>query len=107
MGASKLESFSKEHNEMATLFKALSHPARIAIVDYLLSVETCICGDIVNELPLAQPTISQHLKELKNANIIKGTIEGTAICYCINPETINKIENHFGIIQHKLMNKCC
>ena len=71
MGASKSESFSVEQNEMATLFKALSHPARIAIVDYLLTVDTCICGDIVNELPLAQPTISQHLKELKNANIIK------------------------------------
>lgn len=107
MGVSKSESFSEEHNEMATLFKALSHPARIAIVDYLLKVDTCICGDIVNELPLAQPTISQHLKELKNANIIKGTIEGTAICYCINPETIDKIENHFGVIRHKLKNKCC
>lgn len=107
MGASKSESFSVKHNEMATLFKALSHPARIAIVDYLLSVDTCICGDIVNELPLAQPTISQHLKELKNANIIKGSIEGTAICYCINPETIQKIEQHFSFIALQLKNKCC
>ena len=62
MGASKSESFSVEQNEMATLFKALSHPARIAIVDYLLTVDTCICGDIVNELPLAQPTISHYRK---------------------------------------------
>jgi len=107
MGASKSESFSAEHNEMATLFKALSHPARVAIVDYLLSVDSCICGDIVNELPLAQPTISQHLKELKNANIIKGSIEGTAICYCINPETIQKIEQHFSSIAHILNKKCC
>ena len=107
MGASKSDSFSIEQNEMAGLFKALSHPARIAIVDYLLTVDSCICGDIVNELPLAQPTISQHLKELKNANIIKGTIEGTAICYCINPDTIDKIENHFGMIRYKLKNKCC
>ncbi len=107
MGASKSASFSAEHNEMATLFKALSHPARIAIVAYLLSVDTCICGDIVNELPLAQPTISQHLKELKNANIIKGSIEGTAICYCLNPETIQKIEKYFGSITHELKNKCC
>lgn len=107
MGASKSASFSTEHNEIATLFKALSHPARIAIVDYLLSVDSCICGDIVNELPLAQPTISQHLKELKNANIIKGNIEGTAICYCINPEIIQKIENHFSSITHQLKNKCC
>ncbi len=107
MGASKTESFSAEQNEMAVLFKALSHPARIAIVDYLLKVDSCICGDIVNELPLAQPTISQHLKELKNANLIKGTIEGTSICYCINPDTVAKIENHFGMIRHKLKNKCC
>jgi DNA-binding transcriptional ArsR family regulator len=107
MGASKSASFSEEHNEMATLFKALSHPARVAIVDYLLSVNTCICGDIVNELPLAQPTISQHLKELKNANIIKGSIEGTAICYCINETTIEKIENYFGVIKQKLKSKCC
>ena len=107
MGASKSASFSAEHNEMATLFKALSHPARIAIVEYLLSVDSCICGDIVNELPLAQPTIPQHLKELKNANIIKGNIEGTAICYCINPEIIQKIERHFNIISSKLKNECC
>jgi len=107
MGASKSESFSTAHNEMASLFKALSHPARIAIVDYLLSVDSCICGDIVNELPLAQPTISQHLKELKNANIIKGSIEGTAICYCINPETIDKIQHHFSVITHKLKSKSC
>src|SRR5574343_1547776 len=105
MGASKTASFSVEQNELATLFKALSHPARIAIVDYLLKVDSCICGDIVNEFPLAQPTISQHLKELKNANIIQGTIEGTAICYCINPDTMAKIESHFGMIRHKLTNK--
>jgi DNA-binding transcriptional ArsR family regulator len=107
MGASKSESFSVAQNEIANLFKALSHPARIAIVDYLLSVDSCICGDIVNELPLAQPTISQHLKELKNANIIKGTIEGTAICYCINPETIERIETYFGTINKQLKSKCC
>jgi ArsR family transcriptional regulator len=107
MGASKSASFSEAHNEMASLFKAMSHPARVAIVDYLLTVDHCICGDIVNELPLAQPTISQHLKELKNANIIKGSIEGTAICYCINEETIHKIESHFKAIGNQLKNKCC
>lgn len=107
MGASKSASFSEKHNELASLFKALSHPARIAIVEYLLSVDTCICGDIVNELPLAQPTISQHLKELKNANIIKGSIEGTAICYCINSETMVKIEGYFSLISKTLKNKCC
>lgn len=107
MGASKSDSFSVEHNEIASLFKALSHPARIAIVEYLLSVDSCICGDIVNELPLAQPTISQHLKELKTANIIKGNIEGTAICYCLNPDTMAKIESYFGVIRQKLNAKCC
>ncbi len=107
MGASKTDFFTDSQNELAILTKALGHPARIAIIEHILKVNSCICGDIVNELPLAQPTISQHLKELKNANIIKGTIEGTAICYCINPDTIDKIENHFGMIRHKLKNKCC
>lgn len=107
MGASKSESFSIEHNEMANMFKALSHPARVAIVEYLLSVDSCICGDIVEVLPLAQPTVSQHLKELKNANIIKGNIDGTTICYCINPDTIEIIEKYFGSINKQLKNKCC
>jgi ArsR family transcriptional regulator len=107
MGVSKTEFFTDEQNEIAIIFKALAHPARIAIVDYLLKVDSCICGDIVNELPLAQPTVSQHLKELKNANIIKGSVDGTAICYCINPETIAKIVSHFGSITSQLQNKCC
>ncbi|WP_338375414.1 metalloregulator ArsR/SmtB family transcription factor [uncultured Flavobacterium sp.] len=107
MGASKSDFFSEEQNELANLFKAFSHPARIAIIQYLLKVNSCICGDIVNELPLAQPTISQHLKELKNSKIIQGTIEGTAICYCLNPETIEMIENYFAEISRELKNKCC
>ncbi len=107
MGVSKSASFSAAHNEMATLFKALSHPARIAIVEHLLKVNECICGDIVNELPLAQPTVSQHLKALKNANIIKGSIEGTAICYCLNPDMMVKIESYFSGISMQLKNKCC
>lgn len=107
MGASKSDFFTEEQNNMANVFKALSHPARIAIIQYLLKVDSCICGDIVNELPLAQPTISQHLKELKNANIIKGTIEGTAICYCLNPEAISMFENYFKGISNQLKNKCC
>lgn len=74
MGASKTDHFTDKQNEIATLAKALAHPARVAIIDYLLKVNTCICGDIVNELPLAQPTVSQHLKELKNAGLIKGEI---------------------------------
>jgi ArsR family transcriptional regulator, arsenate/arsenite/antimonite-responsive transcriptional repressor len=107
MGASKTEHFTKEQNEMASIAKALGHPARIAIVEYLINVDTCICGDIVNELPLAQPTVSQHLKELKNANLIKGTIEGNAICYCINEETIDKTVSYFSKIITQLKNKQC
>lgn len=107
MGASKADFFTKEQNDLALLFKAMSHPARIAIIQYLLHVDSCICGDIVNELPLAQPTVSQHLKELKNAGIIQGNIEGTAICYCLNLETMQKIHHYFGEISQKLENKCC
>ena len=107
MAAPKLEEFLKAEQELAQFAKALSHPARIAILKVLASKTECVCGEIVEVLPLAQSTVSQHLKELKNANIIKGTIEGTAICYCINPETIDKIEKHFGSITKRLQNKCC
>lgn len=107
MGASKSEFFSEQQNELASLFKAISHPARVAIIEYLLKVDSCICGDIVNELPLAQPTVSQHLKELKNVGIIKGNIEGTAICYCLNPATMKKLENYFSGISSELKSKCC
>ena len=91
MGASKTEQFTDQQNELAVLAKALGHPARIAIIEYLLKVDTCICGDIVNELPLAQPTVSQHLKELKNIGLIKGNVEGTSVCYCIDTENWNHI----------------
>jgi ArsR family transcriptional regulator, arsenate/arsenite/antimonite-responsive transcriptional repressor len=110
MGATKTEHFTDKQNAMAAIAKALGHPARIAIIDYLLKVDTCICGDIVNELPLAQPTISQHLKELKNAGLIKGTIEGTAVCYCIDEKTLEKFQNYFKNIANKLEKKksnCC
>lgn len=110
MGASKTDHFTNKQNEIATLAKALAHPARVAIIDYLLKVNTCICGDIVNELPLAQPTVSQHLKELKNAGLIKGEIEGNAICYCINETAVTKIESYFSTLSSKLKQKklsCC
>lgn len=110
MGASKTEHFNKAQNEIATIMKALAHPARVAIIDYLLTVDTCICGDIVAELPLAQPTISQHLKELKTAGLIKGSIEGTAICYCINEATFQKFQSYFNTILQRIQDKtntCC
>lgn len=110
MGATKTEHFTDRQNDIATLAKALGHPARIAIMEYLLSVDACICGDIVNELPLAQPTVSQHLKELKNAGLIKGDIEGNTICYCIDQKALNKLQAYFGNITTKLEKKrknCC
>lgn len=110
MGITKTEDYSPEQNEMSGIIKALGHPARIAIIEYLLKVETCICGDIVNKLPLAQATVSQHLKELKMAGIIKGNIEGNAICYCINEQSIQKIQNYFETISSALKKKhssCC
>lgn len=93
MGISKTEHFTEKQNELAILAKAIGHPARIAILEYLIEVDTCICGDIVNVLPLAQPTVSQHLKELKNADLIKGSVEGTSICYCINETGLEKMKD--------------
>jgi DNA-binding transcriptional ArsR family regulator len=108
MGATKTEHFTDKQNQIATIAKALGHPARIAIIEYLLKVNECICGDIVNELPLAQPTVSQHLKELKNAGLIKGNIEGNAICYCINEETFDVLKAYFSnIIAVTIDQKCC
>jgi len=106
MGLTKTDLFTENQNEIAILAKAIAHPARVAIIEYLLKVNACICNDIVNELPLAQPTISQHLKELKNAGIIKGNIEGNAICYCINEQVFGKIQVLFGNIL-PIQNKCC
>jgi DNA-binding transcriptional ArsR family regulator len=84
MGLTKTDNFSTAQNRIAKLTKALGHPARIAILEVLLKRNTCICGELVDELPLSQSTISQHLKELKESGIIKGEIEGTSVCYCID-----------------------
>ena len=110
MGATKTEHFTDKQNSIAILAKALGHPARVAIIEYLMKVDTCICGDIVNELPLAQPTVSQHLKELKNAGLIKGSIEGNAICYCIDEKALTKLQAYFANISDSLEKKkstCC
>ncbi|MGA6119512.1 ArsR/SmtB family transcription factor [Sphingobacterium anhuiense] len=108
MGATKTVHFTEQQNHIANITKALGHPARIAIIEYLLKVNTCICSDIVDELPLAQSTISQHLKELKNAGLIKGNIEGTSICYCIDENTFAVLKAYFGNIILSVNNqKCC
>ena len=110
MGASKTEHFTEDQNEMAKIAKALAHPARIAILEHLLKVNECICGDIVSELPLAQPTVSQHLRELKNAGIIQGEIDGNAICYCIDENVLSILKSYFVNVSIQLENKkknCC
>ncbi|OSY88781.1 ArsR family transcriptional regulator [Tenacibaculum holothuriorum] len=93
MGLTKSEIFTTEQNNIATIAKVLGHPARIAIVQHLFKINSCVCGDLVEVIGLAQPTISQHLKELKKLNIIQGTIEGTSVCYCINTEKWNEIKS--------------
>ena len=92
MGVTKIENYSNRQNKLAILTKALGHPARIAILEYLLSINSCICGDLVNELPLSQATVSQHLKALKEAKLIKGNVEGTSVCYCIDKEVWNQAQ---------------
>lgn len=84
MGITKTQEFTKAENDLAKIAKALAHPARIAIINHLVQTKSCICGDIVDELPLSQSTVSQHLKELKEAGLIKGDISGASVCYCIN-----------------------
>lgn len=103
------EKYSVEQKQIALYAKAFSHPARVAILDYLFKIKTCICGDIVDEIGLAQSTISQHLKELKSAGLIKGTIEGTSVCYCIDIESWKKMKQVMeGFLDQDLLeNKCC
>ena len=111
MGASNTEHYTEAQNQTSRLAKALGHPARIAIVEHLLKVGKCICNDIVDELPLAQPTISQHLKELKNVGLIKGNIEGNAICYCVDETVIHTLKTYFENLiptgRDKQNNACC
>ncbi len=109
MGATKAELFTKKQNEIAAMAKAIAHPARIAILQELLKVNACICGDLVDELGLAQATISQHLKELKNVGLIQGTIEGTSICYCINPAVWNNYKDIFTTFfkEINIAGNCC
>ncbi|WP_029284901.1 helix-turn-helix transcriptional regulator [Pedobacter sp. R20-19] len=109
MGLTKSEIFTEEQNRLSTLLKAMAHPARIAILQRILASNTCICGDLVEELGLAQPTISQHLKELKLAGIIQGTVEGVSICYCINPVTWKLLKDQLGVFfeSYKGEVTCC
>lgn len=93
MGVSKTELFTERQNRIAALTKAIGHPARVAILEHLNDIDGCICGDLVEEIGLAQPTISQHLAVLKRAGLIRGTIKGTSKCYCIDPVGWNALQS--------------
>ena len=109
MGLTKSDIFSDEQNRLASLFKVLGHPARVAILQYIINQKACICNDLVDELGLAQATISQHLKELKNIGIIQGTIEGKSVCYCVDEKIWKTIQKEFDIFfnQDVKVNQCC
>jgi DNA-binding transcriptional ArsR family regulator len=108
MGATKTQEFTKTQNELAAIAKALGHPARVAILQFLASKQSCICGDIVDELPLSQSTVSQHLKELKNMGLIKGSIDGPSVCYCIDMEAWNQAKSRLvGLFDSYKDPSCC
>ncbi len=92
MGLTKTEIFTDKQNQIALFAKVFGHPARVAILERLFKINECVCGDLVDEIGLAQPTISQHLKELKNLGLIKGNVEGTSVCYCIDEENWKKMK---------------
>lgn len=109
MGATKSEEFRLKENRIANYAKALAHPARIAILNLLIKKNSCICGDIVEELPLSQSTVSQHLKELKKAGFIKGDIDGVKVCYCIDSKEWNAAKERFDQLfdSYKGESNCC
>ena len=109
MGITKTEEFTVKDNKIAKYTKALAHPARVAILQLLLKKQSCICGDIVEELPLSQSTVSQHLKELKEAGLIKGDIEGAKVCYCIDEKEWETAKNYLTSFFESYSNKgkCC
>lgn len=109
MGLTKTEIFTEEQNQLAIMLKALAHPARIAILQQIIKTNACVCGSLVDELGLAQATISQHLKELKNAGLIQGTIEGVSVCYCIEPEAWKLLHKEMNLFfgSYTDPGKCC
>ncbi len=111
MASAKTEVFTQAEQDLAAFAKVLSHPARISILKILAAQNACICGEIVEVLPLAQSTVSQHLKELKKAGLIKGTVEGPKSCYCINREAFEKLNGEFNSLFHTLQTgntgNCC
>ncbi|MEN8927570.1 MAG: metalloregulator ArsR/SmtB family transcription factor [Flavobacteriales bacterium] len=109
MGLTKTENFTQEQNALASVAKVIGHPARIAILEHIIKSQSCVCGSIVDEIGLAQSTISQHLAELKRVGLIQGTIEGTSVCYCVNVETWESFKNQFNTLFDSAIKgiECC
>lgn len=109
MGVTKTEIYKDEQNRLASLLKILAHPARIAILQFIINQKACICNDLVEELGLAQATISQHLKELKSIGIIQGSIEGKSVCYCIEEKVWKQFQEEFNTFfnQDVKVKQCC
>ncbi|MFV1884563.1 MAG: ArsR/SmtB family transcription factor [Balneola sp.] len=107
MGKTKTKAFSETQNRLAATAKAMGHPARIAILQYLAKKNSCFCGDIVDELPLSQSTVSQHLKELKAAGLVKGEVEGASVCYCIDEEGWAALTDQLSLFISQPDNKNC
>ncbi|WP_422858573.1 ArsR/SmtB family transcription factor [Flagellimonas sp. S174] len=107
MGSSKTHIFSIQHNELAQVAKVLGHPARIAILEYISKQEGCICNDLVDEIGLAQPTISQHLNEIKKIGLLQGTFEGKNLCYCIDQKRWLELQQAFNNFFSNINLNCC
>ncbi|MES2591307.1 MAG: metalloregulator ArsR/SmtB family transcription factor [Bacteroidota bacterium] len=109
MGLTKTEEFTIKDNKIAAYAKALAHPARIAILQVLIKKQACICGDIVEELPLSQSTVSQHLKELKESGLIKGETEGAKVCYCIDEKEWENAKTYLNTLfdSYQKGKSCC
>lgn len=107
MGITKTQIFDKRQNQLAQIFKILGHPARIAILEYISKQDSCICNDLVEEIGLAQATISQHLKELKSIGLLQGEVEGKSMCYCINLDQWNILQKYLNQFFNTTKNNCC
>ncbi len=107
MGASKLDIYSNDINQIAAVAKVFAHPARVAILQYISKQEACICNDIVDEIGLSQPTISQHLKVINNVGLLKGTFEGKSLCYCLNVKRFQELQTLFNQFFNQTKLNCC
>ena len=107
MGITKTNIYSKQQNDIAQFFKVLGHPARVAILQHISKQNSCICNDLVDEIGLAQATISQHLKELKSIGLLEGEVDGKSMCYCINVKRWEDLQTQLNSFFNKTKSNCC